>query len=165
MRSSVSRTWDDDEDRGNFQADQLRSEDDPEDHSIFQHKTTYSPSTILSRFESETHEQAEPFEATSYYHDRCRDDFEVEDFNLTTDFRKESLVATADNERQRRAANTIQESFRRKRYQRCLKRPMLANRLLFDAHLARGARRLLIHLATFAAYLASLDLSSNGIAK
>jgi hypothetical protein len=78
-----------------------------------------------------------------------------------------SIFANTDSdiERQRKAALTIQESFRRKRYVRCLKRVLLAERLLFDAQLARGACRLLIHLAIFATYLASLDLSSNGLAK
>jgi hypothetical protein len=78
-----------------------------------------------------------------------------------------SILANIDSdiERQRKAALTIQESFRRKRYVRCLKRVLLAERLLFDAQLARGACRLLIHLAIFATYLASLDLSSNGLAK
>jgi hypothetical protein len=172
IRNSVSWPLDDDEGSPNSQANHQRSEDAPEDHPnpFVQHRTASAPNITSIRFVSEVYGQTDltndahhPFGSIQYI-DRCQDEYTLADFD-PTDIRKESVGVTLDIERQHKAALTIQESFRRKRYQRCLKRSMLADRLLFDAQLARGARRLLIHLATFAVYLASLDLSSNGLAK
>jgi hypothetical protein len=157
MRNSTSREPED-----------LTSDDDS-DHQVHQRRDSWpvsSPNVAARRsFESRASERTDnathPIESIQRLA-LSQDEVTVTGFDLNTPVRKESL---AEIERQRKAALTIQESFRRKRYERCLKRPLLAERLLFDAQLARGARRLLIHLATFAAYLASLDLSSNGLAK
>ena len=76
-----------------------------------------------------------------------------------------SIDLAAIKEREHQAVLTIQHSFRRKRYERCLRRPVLAQRLLFNSRFANGVRRLIIQLATFAAYLASLKLSGDGETK
>jgi hypothetical protein len=77
-----------------------------------------------------------------------------------------SVIDTVqEEERKRKAVLFMQNSFRRKRYHGCLIRPVLADRLIFDGSLARGARRFLIQLVTFAAYFASLELSGDGLAK